>query len=126
MAFIEALPQSPGTYRHRWIDPAGVMKEQVLFVGYTNASAPKLQGTEPNKYMPRKLKCCRPDEQLNADRMTPEQWGGWWEHIQEVCPRCGGTREIRKTELSPHGHPMTVVDNCPDCMGPNARNEQRP
>ena len=78
MNFIADLPKSPGTYRHRWIDHAGRMKEQTLFVGYTNARAPLLQGTEPNAYMPRKLKCCRPEEYLHADRLTPEEWGGWW------------------------------------------------
>jgi len=78
MNFIADLPKSPGTYRHRWIDHAGRMKEQTLFVGYTNARAPLLQGTEPNAYMPRKLKCCQPEEYLHADRLTPEEWGGWW------------------------------------------------
>jgi len=81
MNFIADLPKSPGTYRHRWIDHAGRMKEQTLFVGYTNARAPLLQGTEPNAYMPRKLKCCPPEEYLHADRLTPEEWGGWWEHV---------------------------------------------
>lgn len=81
MNFIADLPKSPGTYRHRWIDRSGRMKEQTLFVGYTNARAPLLQGTEPNAYMPRKLKCCPPEEYLHADRLTPEEWGGWWEHV---------------------------------------------
>lgn len=30
MNFIADLPKSPGTYRHRWIDHAGRMKEQTL------------------------------------------------------------------------------------------------
>ena len=85
MSFTADLPKSPGTYRHRWIDHAGRMKEQTLFVGYTNAMAPLLQGTEPNAYMPRKLKCCPPEGYLHADRLTPEEWGGWWEHMTPNC-----------------------------------------
>ena len=76
-----ALPTEVGLYRHRW-DFRGQMREQVLFVGYTNARAPRLQGSEPNAYMPRKLKCCKPDEHLHADRLTPKEWGGWWARIE--------------------------------------------
>ena len=82
MIFIADLPKSPGTYQHRWIDAAERMIEQTLFVGYTNARAPRLQGTEPNAYMPRNLKCCKPDEHLHADRLTPKEWGGWWARIE--------------------------------------------
>ena len=84
------LPTEVGLYRHRW-DFRGQMREQVLFVGYTNARAPRLQGSEPNAYMPRKLKCCKPDEHLHADRLTPKEWGGWWARIEtpnaEIRPR---------------------------------------
>lgn len=82
MVYKSSLPTEVGTYRHRWPDEHGTLLEQVLFVGYTNASAPKLQGSAPNAYMPRKLKCCRPDEHLHADRLTPAEWGGWWERIE--------------------------------------------
>ena len=61
MTYSTQLPTEVGTYRHRW-DFKGQMREQVLFVGYVNASAPRLQGREPNSYMPRKLRCCPPDE----------------------------------------------------------------
>lgn len=77
MKFSTQTPTTPGIYRHRW-DFRGQMKEQTLFVGYTSAMAPLLQGSEPNAYMPRKLKCCTPGEHLHADRLTPEEWGGWW------------------------------------------------
>jgi hypothetical protein len=82
VTFTSQLPTEPGLYRHRW-DFKGEMREQTLFVGYTNATAPKLQGTQPNAYMPRKLKCCRPEEHLHADRLTPAEWGGWWERASE-------------------------------------------
>lgn len=75
--FSAQTPTAPGLYRHRW-DFRGQMKEQTLFVGYTNIKAERLQGTEPNPYMPRNLKCCKPDENLHADRLTPKEWGGWW------------------------------------------------
>ena len=76
MSFTADSPKIPGTYRHRWIDHAGRMREQTLFVGYTNARARLLQGTEPNVYMPRKLRCCPPEGYLHADRLTPEECGG--------------------------------------------------
>lgn len=79
--YTATLPTEVGLYRHRWIDVRGVMREQVLFVGYTNASAQKLQGSEPNAYMPRKLKCCDPKHNLHADRLTPAEWGGWWMRV---------------------------------------------
>ena len=53
MEYTAKLPTEVGLYRHRW-DFRGQMREQVLFVGYTNARAPRLQGSEPNAYMPRK------------------------------------------------------------------------
>ena len=81
MTFTTTLPTEPGLYRHRWNSPLGELKEQTLFVGYTNARMPKMQGLEPNKYMPRKLKCCLPDQNLHADRLTPAEWGGWWERM---------------------------------------------
>ena len=84
-SFTAGLPKSVGLYAHRFIYVTGIMKEQILFVGYTDASMPLLQGNEPNKYMPRKLKCCPPDEHLHAGRLTPEQWGGWWKRIDEVA-----------------------------------------
>jgi len=77
-SFTVELPKTVGLYAHRFIDVMGKMREQMLFVGFTNASVPLLQGSEPNKYMPRNLKCCPPDEHLHADRLTPEQWSGWW------------------------------------------------
>lgn len=77
--FSEKLPEEVGLYDHRWVDILGNIKQQVLFVGYTNAGANKLQGDEPMPYMPRNLKCCKPDEYLHADRLTPKQWGGWWQ-----------------------------------------------
>ena len=80
MTYSTQLPTEVGTYRHRW-DFKGQMREQVLFVGYVNASAPRLQGREPNSYMPRKLRCCPPDENLHTDRLTPSEWGGWWQRI---------------------------------------------
>ena len=79
--YTKKLPTEVGLYRHRW-DFFGQMREQVLFVGYTNARAPRLQGSEPNAYMPRKLKCCKPDEHLHADRLSPKEWGGWWARIE--------------------------------------------
>ena len=82
MEYTATLPTEVGTYRHRWQGVFGTLMEQVLFVGYTNALAPLLQGTEPNAYMPRKLKCCRPNEHLHADKLTPEEWGGWWARIE--------------------------------------------
>ena len=82
MEYTATLPTSVGTYRHCWSDARGTLREQMLFVGYTNASAPRLQGDRPNAYMPRKLKCCRPDEHLHADRLTPAEWGGWWARIE--------------------------------------------
>ena len=81
MEYTATLPTEVGLYRHRW-DFRGQMREQVLFVGYTNARAPRLQGSEPNAYMPRNLKCCKPDEHLHADRLTPKEWGGWWARIE--------------------------------------------
>lgn len=81
MAFSDKLPTKPGMYRHRWIDPSGVMKEQELFVGYTNTTAPKLQGEYPMNRLQKKMRCCRPEEHLHADRLTPKEWGGWWEPI---------------------------------------------
>ena len=82
MAYTTTLPTEVGAYRHRYIDVSGRMREQVLFVGYTNASAPRLQGDRPNGYMPRKLKCCQPHQHLHADRLTPAEWGGWWERLE--------------------------------------------
>lgn len=81
MTFTATLPTEPGLYRHRWNSHLGELKEQILFVGYTNARMPKMQGLEPNKYMPRKLKCCQPNQYLHADRLTPAEWGGWWERM---------------------------------------------
>ena len=81
MEYTAKLPTEVGLYRHRW-DFRGQMREQVLVVGYTNARAPRLQGSEPNAYMPRKLKCCKPDEHLHADRLSPKEWGGWWARIE--------------------------------------------
>ena len=81
MEYKAAPPTDVGLYRHRW-DFRGQMREQVLFVGYTNAREPKLQGSTPNAYMPRKLKCCPHGESLHADRLTPEEWGGWWTRIE--------------------------------------------
>ena len=78
MTFTKTLPTEVGLYRHRW-EFRGEMREQLLFVGYTNASAPKLQGDKPNDYMPRRLRCCPPLENLHVDRMMPAEWGGWWE-----------------------------------------------
>ena len=80
--YSATLPTKVGTYRHRWQDARGVMQEQVLFVGYTNARAPRLQGATPNAYMPHKLKCCQLHEHLHADRLTPAEWGGWWWRIE--------------------------------------------
>lgn len=83
MEYTQDLPTEVGTYRHRWIF-RGQIREQVLFVGYTNASAPKLQGSRPNPYMPHKLKCCRPEEHLHTDRLTTRQWGGLWARIPDA------------------------------------------
>ena len=90
MEYTAKLPTEVGLYRHRW-DVRGQMREQVLFVGYTNVRAPRLQGSEPNAYMPRNLKCCKPDEHLHADRLTPKEWGGWWARIE--TPNIGFTRK---------------------------------
>ena len=49
MEYTAKLPTEVGLYRHRW-DFRGQMREQVLFVGYTNVRAPRLQGSEPNAY----------------------------------------------------------------------------
>jgi len=87
MAYTEQLPTEVGTYRHRYVDVSLTMSEQVLFVGYTNASAPRLQGDKPNAYMPRKLKCCKPNKHLHADCLTPEEWGGWWELVEAMTPK---------------------------------------
>lgn len=84
MEYTATLPTEVGTYRHRRSDARGTLREQVLFVGYTNASAPRLQGDRPNDYMPRKLKCCWPDEHLHVDRLTPAEWGGWWARIEDA------------------------------------------
>lgn len=85
MSFSETLPTEVGTYRHRWVFK-GVLREQILFVGYVNARAPKLQGTQPNDFMPKTLRCCQPHENLHADRLTPAEWGGWWERIVSNHP----------------------------------------
>ncbi len=82
MTFTTKLPTKVGAYRHRWVDANGNVVEQVLFVGYTNARAPLLQGSKPNDYMPWKLKCCKPDQYLHADRLEPKEWGGQWELIE--------------------------------------------
>ena len=37
-----------------------------------------------------------------------------------ACSICSGTGEVRKTELTPGGRTMQVVDDCPNCMGYNA------
>lgn len=84
MTYTKVLPTKVGTYRMRWVDARGCMREQVLFVGYTNASAQRLQGDIPNKYMPYKLKCCQPHEHLHSERLTLEEWGGWWENVELV------------------------------------------
>ena len=89
MEYTATLPTEVGLYRHRW-DFRGQMREQVLFVGYTNVRAPRLQGSEPNAYMPRNLKCCKPDEHLHADRLTPKEWGGWWARIETPNARLSG------------------------------------
>lgn len=81
MAYTKTPPTEVGTYRHRW-DFKGEMREQVLIVGYTNVNAPRLQGHRPNDYMPRKLRCCRPHEHLHTDRLTPAEWGGYWERFE--------------------------------------------
>ena len=93
MEYTAKLPTEVGLYRHRW-DFRGQMREQVLFVGYTNVRAPRLQGSEPNAYMPRNLKCCKPDEHLHADRLTPKEWGGWWARIETP----NAQREPRREE----------------------------
>ena len=92
MEYTATLPTEVGTYRHRWSDARGTLREQVLFVGYTNDSAPRWQGDRPNDYMPRKLKCCRPDEHLHADRLTPAEWGGWWARIETPNDKIIGAR----------------------------------
>lgn len=89
MEYTAKLPTEVGLYRHRW-DFRGQMREQVLFVGYTNVRAPRLQGSEPNAYMPRNLKCCKPDEHLHADRLTPKEWGGWWARIETPNAKVSG------------------------------------
>ena len=81
MEYTAKLPTDVGLYRHRW-DFRGQMREQVLFVGYVNATAPLNQGLVPNRYMPKKLRCCQPDEYLHADRLTPAEWGGWWQRAE--------------------------------------------
>lgn len=91
MEYTAKLPTEVGLYRHRW-DFRGQMREQVLFVGYTNVRAPRLQGSEPNAYMPRNLKCCKPDEHLHADRLTPKEWGGWWARIETPNAEITGGR----------------------------------
>jgi hypothetical protein len=83
MEYTATLPAEVGTYRHRWCC-LGQIREQVLFVGYTNASAPKMQGSKPNDFMPRRLKCCQPHENLHADRLTPAEWGGLWAKISDA------------------------------------------
>ena len=108
MSFTADLPKIPGTYRHRWIDHAGRMREQTLFVGYTNARAPLLQGTEPNAYMPRKLKCCPPEGYLHADRLTPEEWGGWWEHMTPNADQTSGEGSLHD-DPHPIRHRPTVA-----------------
>lgn len=82
MVYKTTLPTEVGTYQHRWVDMRGIMREQVLFVGYTNVRAPKLQGSTPNAYMPYKLRCCKPHEYLHTDRLTPAEWGGWWKQVE--------------------------------------------
>ncbi len=94
MEYTAKLPTEVGLYRHRW-DFRGQMREQVLFVGYTNVRAPRLQGSEPNAYMPRNLKCCKPDEHLHADRLTPKEWGGWWARIETPNPQLSGGVAVR-------------------------------
>ena len=29
-----------------------------------------------------RAECCKPDEHLHADRLTPKEWGGWWARIE--------------------------------------------
>jgi|NOAtaT_7_FD_contig_51_999064_length_377_multi_2_in_0_out_0_1 hypothetical protein len=81
MDYTATLPANAGLYRHRWSDARGTLREQVLFVGYINPCAPRWQGDKPSATQP--LKCCRPDEYLHADRLTPAEWGGWWAPLQE-------------------------------------------
>ena len=45
-----------------------VMQKKLMSCSYFNA--------------PRNLKCCKPDEHLHADRLTPKEWGGWWARIE--------------------------------------------
>ena len=78
--YTETVPTKPGLYNHRWIDPRGQMKEQVLFVGWVTTRKPLWQGAKKPKYG-FEMKCCKPDERLHADRLTPKQWGGFWEPL---------------------------------------------
>ena len=67
MEYTAKLPTEVGLYRHRW-DFRGQMREQVLFVGYTNVRAPRLQGSEPNAYMPRNLRSEEHTSELQSQR----------------------------------------------------------
>jgi len=80
------LPTVPGLYRHHWSAAhTGERQEQLLYVGYVDASMPKLQGTRPSMGVS-VLRCCPQDECLHADRLTPKQWGGWWSKVEGDTP----------------------------------------
>jgi len=78
MSFSKILPTKPGTYNHRWSNMRGDVMSQTLFVGWVDPQADKNQGTIRPTYAVN-MKCCRPEQHLHADRLTPLEWGGEWE-----------------------------------------------
>jgi hypothetical protein len=74
MDWTTEVPKQLGLYRHRC---KFLNRERMLFVGYVNDRFSKWQGTEKADPWQR-LKCCKPDEYLHADRLTPTEWGGEW------------------------------------------------
>lgn len=81
--FTEYLPKEVGLYSHRYTDSRGNMYEQTLFVGYVNPNFPKNQGSIPMLGMT-EMRCCPPLENLNANRLTPGEWRGWWRKLEEI------------------------------------------
>jgi len=83
MKYTRTLPTEPGMYK-LLCEFGGYLYEETVFVGYTNGSAPKLQGSEPDPNGKPILRVCEVDDYLYSDRLTPSQCGGWWAKLEDT------------------------------------------